>query len=170
MNWNSFKTYDLGEREAFETLNNQLFERYIRRNYGDKVTRFRVVNGSGGDGGVEAYAEIGPTTVIAVQSKYFRQALDTNEIGQIKDSILTAKKVRSNLEEYIICIPRNLSSIKFTKGNKLTKDPEEYRVQALVDEISKIHPGLVLTLWFDSELLKEVQQPDNEGVHKYFPG
>jgi len=168
MNWNSFKTYDLGEREAFETLNNQLFERYLRRNYGDKVTRFRVVNGSGGDGGVEAYAEMDSSNVIAVQSKYFRQALKANEIKQIKDSILTAKKVRLNLKEYIICIPRNLSSIKFTKGNKLTKEPEEKKVQALVDEIKKVYPDLMLTWWFDNELVKEIQQPDNEGVHKYW--
>jgi hypothetical protein len=168
MNWDGFKTYDLGYRSAFETLNNQLFERYIKRTYGSSVVRFRVINGAGGDGGVEAYAEITGGEIIAIQSKWFRNALDTSEIGQIKNSILTAKKVRPQIKQYIICIPHDVSSQKIGRGKTVTANPEEKKTNDLIDEIYQLHPDLTLIWWFDNELLSEIQQPDNEGVRKYW--
>lgn len=58
MNWTSFITYSDSYQEAFETLCNQLFERYLRRTYKDDLVKFRVINGAGGDGGIEAYGEL----------------------------------------------------------------------------------------------------------------
>jgi len=168
MNWGIFNTYDLGHRAAFETLNNQLFERYVRRNYASTLRNFRVVNGSGGDGGIEAYVELLNSDIIAVQSKWFLQALDKGELKQIRNSIVTAKKVRSQLKEYIICIPHDVSSVRIGKGNKLTKNDEESRINDLVDEMFALYPDLKLMWWFDNELLRELQQVDNEGIHKYW--
>ena len=168
MNWSNFNTYDLGHRSAFETLNNQLFERYVRRTYGNKVVKLRPINGSGGDGGIEAYAELSSKDIIAIQSKWFLQSLDDSEIVQIKNSILTAKKVRPQIKEYIICIPHNVNSVKIGRGKKLTKNHEENKINALVDEIYKIHPDLKLTWWFDNELLTELQQTDNEAARRYW--
>lgn len=168
MNWGIFNTYDLGHRAAFETLNNQLFERYVRRNYASTLRSFRVVNGSGGDGGIEAYAELLNSDIIAVQSKWFLQALGKGELNQIRNSIVTAKKVRPQLREYIICIPHDVNSVRIGKGKKLTKNDEENRINELVDEMFVLYPDLKLTWWFDNELLGELQQPDNEGVHKYW--
>lgn len=58
MNWTHFLTYGDSKQEAFETLCTQLFERFLRRKYGTDLVKFRVVNGAGGDGGVEAYGEL----------------------------------------------------------------------------------------------------------------
>jgi predicted helicase len=133
MNWGAFKTYEMGYRSAFETLNNQLFERYIKRTYGPSVVRFRVINGAGGDGGVEAYAAISNGDIIAVQSKWFLQSLSDNEIGQIKKSILTAKTDRPQIKEYIICIPHDVNSQKIGRGKTITVNHEEKKINDLID-------------------------------------
>lgn len=55
MNWTNFVTYGDSKQEAFETRCTQLFERFLKRTYGNNLIKIRVVNGAGGDGGVEAY-------------------------------------------------------------------------------------------------------------------
>ncbi len=168
MNWDSFNTYGLGSRDAFETLNNQLFDHYVRRNYASTVQRLRAVNGSGGDGGIEAYATFKNGEIIAVQSKWFRTSLQDSEITQIRGSITTARKIRSQIKKYIICIPHDVNSKKIGRGNVLTKNEEESKITALVDEMAALYSDLELIWWFDHELLGELQEQDNEGVRKYW--
>jgi hypothetical protein len=151
------KTYDLGYRSAFETLNNQLFERYIRRTHGLSVIRFRVINGAGGDGGVEAYAEIAAGENIAIQSKWFRNALDAGKIGQIKNSFLKAKRVRPQIKQYIICIPHDVSSQKIGRGKTVTVNHEEKKINyqrrknklVYSSEIKEWNPMILVDLVFD---------------------
>ena len=168
MNWNKFLTYGDSQQNSFETLCNQLFERYLKRTYNIQLNKFRVINGSGGDGGIEAYGELISGEIIAVQAKWFRQSIDDSEIRQIKNSILTAKKVRSQIKEYIICIPHDVNSLKIGKGQKPTINHEEYKIIELINKIDEIHPDLKLTWWFDNEILTELQQSDNDGVHKFW--
>lgn len=168
MNWNKFITYGDSQQNSFETLCNQLFERYLKRTYEKRLNKFRVINGAGGDGGIEAYGELISGDIIAVQAKWFTQSLGYSEIRQIKNSILTAIKLRSQIKEYIICIPHNVNSLKIGRGKKHTTNHEENKVNALIDEINKIYPDLNLTWWFDNEILTELQQGNNEGVYKYW--
>lgn len=56
MNWTNSQTYNEAPTEAFETLCNQLFENWCKETYDNELSSFRVVNGAGGDGGVESYA------------------------------------------------------------------------------------------------------------------
>lgn len=168
MNWDAFKTYGLGYPDAFETLNNQLFERYIQREYGTEVIRLRTVNGSGGDGGVEAYAVLKNGKSIAIQSKWFRQAMADSEIRKIRSSILTAMKLRPEITEYIICIPHDVNTKRIGPGNKPTKNDEETRINALIDEIKSLFPDLTLVWWFEAELLSELQLADNIWIHRYW--
>jgi hypothetical protein len=168
MNWNKFLTYGDSQQKAFESLCNQLFERYSRRTYKNDLVQFRVINGAGGDGGIEAYGELKSKEIIAVQAKWFMQSLDDSEINQIRNSIQTAKKLRPLIREYIICIPHNVNSLRIGRGNKPTTNHEENKINKLIDEIYATYPNLILTWWFDNELLTEIQQGDNEGVHKYW--
>ena len=92
MNWTKFITYGDSPQNAFETLCNQLFERYLRRKYKTDLVKFRVINGAGGDGGIEAYGQLSSGDIIAVQAKWFQQSLNGSEINQIRKSIQTAKK------------------------------------------------------------------------------
>ncbi|MFV8324681.1 NACHT domain-containing protein [Flavobacterium sp. ZS1P14] len=166
--WNSFNTYHLSPENAFETMNNQLFERYLKREYNNELIKFRVINGSGGDGGIEAYGELYNNTIVAVQSKWFRNSLGDNQINQIRNSIVTALSLRPSILQYIICIPRDINSLKIGKGKKPIKNTEESRIDELINEIKKVNKGLKITWWFQNEILGEIMKPENEGVHKYW--
>lgn len=168
MNWTKFITHGDSPQNAFETLCNQLFERYLKRTYKTDLIKFRVINGAGGDGGIEAYGQLSSGDIVAVQAKWFQQSLDDNEIKQIKNSILTAKKLRVQIKEYIICIPHDVSSLKIGRGNKPTTNHEENKINSLIDKIYSAYPDLKLTWWFDNEILTELQQVNNEGVHKFW--
>lgn len=168
MNWTKFNTYGDSPQNAFETLCNQLFERYLKRTYKTDLIKFRVINGAGGDGGIEAYGQLSIGDIIAVQAKWFQQSLGDSEIRQIKNSILTAKKLRTEIKEYIICIPHNVNSLRIGRGNKPTINHEENRINTLINEINSSFSDLKLTWWFDNEILTELQQANNEGVHKFW--
>ena len=72
---------------------------------------FHVVNGAGGDGGVESYAVLSDGKVIGLQAKWFPDSITTNQMGQIKNSINTALKMRPQITRYIVCVPRDLASL-----------------------------------------------------------
>lgn len=168
MNWSNFKTYGESPEKAFETLCNQLFERHLCRTHGHKLQKYRVINGAGGDGGIEAYGEIANGNIIAIQSKYFRQTLDDSQIKQIKNSITTAKDLRNQIKTYVICIPHDVSSLKIGRGKVPTTNHEENKINQLINEIESLYSDLQLIWWFDNEILCELQISDNEGIHKYW--
>lgn len=173
MNWNNFLTYNDSTQNAFETICNQLFEKYLRRKYGQDLIKFKVINGAGGDGGIEAYGELTSGDNIAVQSKWFRNVIKNSEINQIRNSVTTAKELRPQIKKYIICIPHDISSLKYGKGVKSDgKKPidnfEEKTIDKFTREMKSKYPDLTITWWFDDKLLRELQEPDNEGVHKYW--
>ncbi|WP_298148775.1 hypothetical protein [Flavobacterium sp.] len=166
--WDSFTTYGGSYQNSFEILCNQLFERYLYREYTNSIDEFKVINGAGGDGGIEAYCKLSNGNFIAIQSKWFRQALDSNEIKQIKNSITTALKIRPNIIEYIICIPHKVSSVKIGRGNKPTKNSEDVRIKNFEKEINESFNNIKITWWFEQTILNELQFTENEGVNKYW--
>lgn len=175
MNWNKFTTYSDSPQNAFETLCNQLFERHLRRIYTDSLTKFRVINGAGGDGGIEAYGQLSSDDIIAVQAKWFREILKSGEIGQIRNSVITAKDLRPQIKEYIICIPHNVSSIKYGRGKrgepkKPVENTEEKTIEKFSNEIQTKYPDLKITWWFESTIEFELQESNNEGVQKFWFG
>ncbi|ALU28148.1 NACHT domain-containing protein [Myroides odoratimimus] len=166
--WDSFNTYGGSYQNSFETLCNQLFERYLSKEYPNSIDEFKVINGAGGDGGIEAYGKLSNGNFIAIQSKWFKQALDTNELKQIKKSITTAFTIRPNITEYIICIPHNVSSVKIGKGKKPTQNSEDVRIENFEKEIKDSFQNLKITWWFEHSILEQLQKNENEGVHKYW--
>jgi hypothetical protein len=173
MNWAKFLTYGDSQQNAFETLCNQLFERYLKRTYDKTLTKFKVINGAGGDGGIEAYGQLNSGSVIAVQSKWFRNVLKDSEIGQIRKSITTAKDLRPEIKEYIICVPHDVSSLKYGRGKsggdkKPIDNFEEKTIDDFTNEITTKYADLKITWWFEKDLELELQQANNEGVQKFW--
>ncbi len=173
MQWNSFNTYGDNPNNAFETLCNQLFERYLKRNYLDELIKFRVIKGAGGDGGIEAYGKLKSGAIIAVQSKWFPQRIDKQEIEQIRKSITTAKDLRPQIIQYFICIPHNAGSLKYGKGKageskKPINNFEEKKIDDFTNEIEKKYLDLKIIWWFEKDIELELQQPENEGVYKFW--
>lgn len=91
MNWERFQTYGQSSEKSFEMLCNQLFENWCKEECKDTLASFVIVNGAGGDGGVESYAVLKDGSIIGLQAKWFRTSIQNSQINQIKGSIETAK-------------------------------------------------------------------------------
>lgn len=168
MDFNNFKTYSDSPQNAFETFCTQLFERYLRRKFNSNLIKFRVVNGAGGDGGIEAYGELQNGDLMAVQAKWFRTSMQDSQINQIEKSVNTAMKHRKNIVEYFICVPRSLASVKMGKGNVTVVNTEEYRVDQLINKIETAYPNTTFTWWFEQDMQNELLESDNEGMNKFW--
>jgi hypothetical protein len=168
MDFNNFKTYSDSPQNAFETFCTQLFERYLRRKYGSDLIKFRVINGAGGDGGIEAYGELRNGDLIAVQAKWFRTSMQDSQMSQIEKSVDTAMKHRKKTVEYIICVPRSLASVKTGKGQVAVVNTEEYRVDQLTAKIEAAYTGTAFTWWFEQDMQNELLEGDNEGMNKFW--
>lgn len=168
MDWTRFNSFGESKNKAFEAMCNQLFELWCRRTYKEEIQGFMIINGSGGDGGVEAIAKLKNEKIIAVQAKWFPERIENNQINQIRNSINEAMKIRPSIVKYIVCIPRDLTSMRVTKGNKITQKTEESRWLTLVDEMKNKYPLLELELWTESTLSLQLTNDDAKGVYKFW--
>lgn len=170
MEWNKFNTHGESTNHAFEVMCNILFEKWCRREHAENISYFTTVNGSGGDGGLEAYCILKSGEIVGVQSKWFLDKLDTSQITQIKNSFLTAIKVRPNIVRYIVCIPRDLGSIRIVKGGNISKNNEENKWNVLLESLKKKYPNVIIELWNDTKLCSEIQRKESIGSQKYWFG
>lgn len=168
MNFSTLNTYGDAPDQAFEALCNQLFDHWVEETYAGQVRRFAVVNGAGGDGGVEAYAELTSGKVIGLQAKWFLNSMEDSQIGQIRKSVEMARRVRPHLERYIVCVPRDLQSIKIGRGDKPIRNAEDKRVEDLLTELEGAYPDLTVEFWTEHQLRELLQQPKNEGVRRFW--
>ncbi|MBC9909140.1 hypothetical protein [Chitinophaga varians] len=173
MNWSNFQPYGQDPKDAFEILCSKLYHNYLKRQYGKQLTKFRVINGAGGDGGVEAYAQLDNADTMAMQAKWFLKSMKTPQLNQIEDSIREALHLRPQITKYTICIPHRIWSVKFGRGKngegkKPTMNHEEILVEKFEARIKQTYPALELIWWFEERLEDEIMQPENEGVHKFF--
>lgn len=169
MDWNRFNTYGLSSEKAFETLCCSLFEKYCRRIFKDNVVYFTRVNGDGGDGGIEAYTVLKSCEIIALQTKWFRNTFGDAQITQIQRSLDTAVKIRSSITQYIVCIPRDLSSRKVVKGNKTTLKTQEQRWNEFIINNKSSYSNIEIILWNDQRITEELTNIDSQGlVHFWF--
>lgn len=163
MNWDRLQTYGLSSEKSFEMLCNQLFENWCKEAYKDSLFSFAVVNGAGGDGGVESYAVLKDNTIIGMQAKWFRSSIDASQINQIRGSLRTAKKVRPEITKYIVCVPRDLAS-KTAHG----ENTEGKRWNDFVSAMNTEFPDVSVELWNDARITAEMQKPDAAGIHKFW--
>lgn len=166
MQLRNINTYNTSHEKAFEALSNQIFERWVRKEC--KVAHFSIVNGAGGDGGVESYAVMEDGKFAGVQAKWFLESLNASQINQIRKSINSALTVRPTMSQYIICLPRDFQSDKIGRGKKLVEDTEEKRINELIDEFSVPYPDLKIEFWNESRIRDELQKPGAEGIVKFW--
>ena len=162
MNWTTFNTHQMSPDKAFEILCNQLFENWCKSEYVGLISSFAVVNGSGGDGGVESYLTLIDGNIIGLQAKWFPDSIGSSEIGQIRNSIKTAMRIRSNIIRYIVCVPRDLASQ--TARTIESGNSEDNRWTALVKEINTEFPSLIIELWNETKITEELQKSDCSGI------
>src|SRR5271166_1708523 len=102
--------YQQGQRYAFEELICQL----ARREPPPAEATFRRVEGSGGDGGVEAYWLLGDGSKVGYQAKFFLRANDI-DWRQIDDSVNQALTTHPTLGKYVVALACDLTDRSGTK-------------------------------------------------------
>lgn len=168
MNWQHFQTYNDAPTRAFESMCNQLFELWCKKSYQDAIKTVTIVNGSGGDGGVEAFAINKDGTIIGLQAKWFLNSISRNQFSQINDSIESALRVRPMIKQYIVCIPRDLAADRIGKGKKVIEDTELSRWQELKNKLEDKYSGLTIDLWNETKLLNILQDGDAAGIYRFW--
>ncbi|PYG88774.1 hypothetical protein LY28_01130 [Ruminiclostridium sufflavum DSM 19573] len=163
MNWTNFQTYNDAPTKAFEVLCNQLFENWCKAEYSSHIDSFSIVNGAGGDGGVESFAVLINGEIIGLQAKWFPSSISESQINQIKNSIKTAMKVRPQIVRYIVCIPRDLASLT-GKG----ENSEDKRWNEMQATMSEEFPTLSIDLWNETRLISELQKESSAGIYKFW--
>lgn len=114
INFGSIRPLGGKQTAGFEELSVQLF-----RGETEGKGEFFAIEGSGGDGGVEAYRTSPDGNKIAVQSKYF-SSLGTTQWQQISESVKTALKNHPTLRAYTVSTPLNRTPVQTVKWNELT--------------------------------------------------
>lgn len=169
MDWSNFKTQGQAPTRAFEALAGMLFERWNRSQHQHELDRVILINGVGGDGGVEALAYYSDGSRCGLQAKWFRERLEANELGQIRKSINNALAVYPSLREYIVAVPRDLAHPKTKpKAGKPEKNTERDRWDALVAEFNKSSPWLTLTIWDEGRLASLLAEFGSDGLISYW--
>jgi hypothetical protein len=146
LDWSKFPQGSVSPAKAFEAFSAQLFERWIRREYGDNL-QFYALHGAGGDGGVEACATLADSSVVGLQAKWFLGNLNASRINQMWGSITTARARYPKLVRYVVIMPTNLTlagPAPKRGGEREAPKGDVERWQALVDRVTATYPGLVL--------------------------
>lgn len=103
------------QTDGFEELSIQLFHGET-----EGQGEFFAIEGSGGDGGVEAYRERETGEKVGLQSKYWTDLGDT-QWRQLTKSVETALKNHPDLQTYVISTPLDRSPVQTTKWKTLVK-------------------------------------------------
>ncbi|HEY6346256.1 MAG TPA: hypothetical protein VIY49_32610 [Bryobacteraceae bacterium] len=99
LDWTNLRPLDNSQQKAFEELCVQLFAAEPP-NYARQFVRKGTQ-----DGGIEAYWELLNGDVYGIQAKFFRQAPQTSEWGQIAKSFENALLKHPKLRRYTVCLP-----------------------------------------------------------------
>ena len=165
MDWSNFKLHGDAPERAFESLTGIIFERWCHHEYPSQVSQVVFVNGAGGDGGVEAYAKLHNGQLIGLQAKWFRNALESSQIEQIKKSLETAIKNCNRLIRYVVCVPRDLSDGKTQKRQTIT---ERARWNKFINSANTNHPGITVDLWDETQITALLAELGSEGLRRYW--
>jgi hypothetical protein len=156
LDWSRFQTSKVGADRAFEAFSAQLFERWLRREYGEEIVSY-TLHGIGGDGGVEAFARLPSGDVVGLQAKWFGGTIRAAEIKKIRASLGRAVETFPSLRRYIVAIRQNL-----TKGRRANEVGGVERWDGLVAFAAKDYPTVALVRWDEGGLLDQLAQPGNQ--------
>ncbi|MEJ5144644.1 ATP-binding protein [Sphingobacterium sp. MYb388] len=169
MDIKSIKTHNLDQDKAFEILCNQIFENWIKRNH-NSYKDFIVVNGDGGDGGVEAYTTLKDGSKIANQVKWFVKSFTSTQTKEIGDSIKAAMANHPEITKYIIFIPRDLTNVKIVDKEKQlkAKSTDYSKTEAIKTLYQNKHKDLTIEFWGEHKIISELQEYENIGIRKFW--
>lgn len=169
MDIKSINTHNLDQDKAFEILCNQIFENWLKRNYPTHQD-FIVVNGDGGDGGVESYTTLSDGSKIANQVKWFMKSFANTQVKEIEESIEAAMINHPEITKYVIFIPRDLTNSKVVEKatQKTAKNTDYSKTEAIKTKYQAQHKGLTIEFFGEHQIIKELQEYENIGIRKFW--
>ena len=129
---------------------------------------FKRVEGSGGDGGVEAYWELNNGNKIGYQAKYWLKA-GMIDWRQINRSVKQVLDTHPELNQYIIAISCDLTGKSGTQG-KGKSGWEHWKTYKKKWESFALAKGMIVKfdVWSESELRNLTLEQNQPGMIKYF--
>ncbi|VVM44445.1 hypothetical protein PS619_00456 [Pseudomonas fluorescens] len=167
MDYSKIRGKEFSQQQSFEELVCQL----AKLDTQEVSARFRRVDGSGGDGGVEAYWLLDDGSKVGYQAKYF---LRSRDIGwaQIDKSVEQALKCHPELKTYVVAIACDLTDVGET-GNKSPRKGgrQHWENHKQVWEKQRSDTGMPAVdfiLWSASDLNIQLLKPIAEGLRYYW--
>ncbi|WP_141543033.1 NACHT domain-containing protein [Pseudomonas poae] len=164
MDYSKIRGKESGQRQSFEALVCQLA--YVDKQ--DTEAQFQRVDGSGGDGGVEAYWLFEDGSKVGYQAKFFCRAGDIGW-GQIDKSVKQALQYHPTLKKYILAIACDLTDAG--DSDKRMGARQHWNRHKLEWEKQRAETGLPVvdfTLWSAADLDRRLVKPNAEGLRYYW--
>ena len=167
INFTKIHGFESGQSHSFEELVCQV----ARKEPFPEGSEFRRVEGSGGDGGVEAYWIKTGGKKTGFQAKYFLRCGNI-KWQQIDNSVKQALQHHPELERYVVALPCDLTDKSGNKGRgksgweQWNQHIQKWREEAAELEIQNID----FVPWPKSELLGRLANPGMEGLKEHFFG
>jgi hypothetical protein len=158
LDWSRFQNGNVGPDKAFEAFSAQLFERWLRREYGHSLVSY-TLHGAGGDGGVEAFARLPSGDVVGLQAKWFSGNIKAAEISKIRASLDRAVQTFPTLGRYIVAQRQNL-----TKARNEDETGGVERWEDFIASVKADHPRVEVVRWDEAGLLDQLAQPGNQEI------
>lgn len=166
LNFSKINAFEHGQRESFEELICLLAKR--QRHNG--VVGFQRIEGSGGDGGIEALWLCADGSKLGYQAKYFL-SLGSSQWSQIDESVKRALEVHPELTKYVVALPINLTN-KRTSSGRGRSGWEQWaaRVESWTG-LAKAK-GLTVTfeLWTATDINEMLLREENQGLVQHWFG
>jgi hypothetical protein len=155
-----------GQRDSFEDLMCVL----ARRNPPVFALEFQPNEGSGGDGGVEAFWLLANGKKIGYQAKFFL-TLGDPQWRQIDESVHQALEVHPELQKYIIALPRDLTP---DRGGRSRGKSERQKWDERVVKWKKLAAtksiNIEFELWSETSLKDMLLAEENTSLVKHWFG
>lgn len=149
------------QSKAFEELCCQ-----IARRTAPNDSTFARIEGAGGDGGVECYADCPDGSRVGWQAKFVSDV--DSLLPQLTDSLTTAIGIHTSLARYVVCFPFDLTGPTGRRGRSGREKFDAWRDEQLARTASSGR-RLEIVDWGASTIRDELVAVDaNGGMREYF--
>lgn len=152
------RTHKTSQRDGFEEMAAQIF----RSGHGDR-REFHRIEGSGGDGGVEAYIEMPNGKKVGMQAKFFEK-LQASQWNQIEKSVRTALKNHPEINKYLIYVSKDRTPTQDKTWARRVKSWKEHAKKLKI-------PHKIEFVWQgESEILQTLGEDGYRQIAHYWFG
>lgn len=166
MIFKNINAFEQGQRESFEELVCLL----AKRQHPEGMMEFQRIEGSGGDGGVEALWIGNDGSKLGYQAKFFLQ-LGSSQWSQIDESVKRALDVHPELTNYVVALPINLTHKRTYLGlARSAWEKWEARVEKWTGWAQKKGLNVKFEPWTATDINDMLFREDNHGLVRHWFG